>query len=75
MDDMIVRTATLQDAAHIADFNVAMALETEDYQLPRETVLSGVRNLFSHPELGFYVVAESGGKVIGCLLITKEWSD
>jgi ribosomal protein S18 acetylase RimI-like enzyme len=70
-----IRKAELRDADTIAAFNSAMALETEDKVLLPERVGAGVRRLLNDPSLGFYVVAESGGQVVGCLMITNEWSD
>ncbi len=70
-----VRRATLDDAATIAGFNAAMALETEDKVLPPETIGAGVRRFLSDEALGFYLVAEREGAVVGCLGITFEWSD
>jgi len=52
-----------------------MALETEDKVLLEEVARRGVAGLFANPSLGFYVVAEAGGEVIGALMITTEWSD
>lgn len=71
----IIRKATKQDAAEIARFNIAMALETENKKLKKSEIEPGVKALFERPELGFYMVAEHEGKVIGSLMITKEWSD
>lgn len=56
-------------------FNSAMALETERKVLMPRVIGAGVGHLLRHPELGFYLVAESGGEVIAGLLITTEWSD
>jgi ribosomal protein S18 acetylase RimI-like enzyme len=70
-----IRKATPQDAGTIADFNAAMALETEHKRLLPERIGAGVRRLIGDPSLGFYVVAERGSEVIGCLLVTNEWSD
>ena len=79
MTNIQVRQATPDDAQTIADFNAAMALETEDKILEPKVIGNGVRRLFDTPELGFYLVAESvsGTKksVIACLMITYEWSD
>lgn len=71
----LVRHATQEDLSTIADFNVAMALETENKVLDATTVLKGAGNLLSHPELGFYLVAESEGELAACLMVTFEWSD
>lgn len=70
-----IRKATENDIEIIARFNIAMAMETEEKALREETVLAGVRGLFSHPEAGFYIVAEVDHQVVGTLMITMEWSD
>ena len=73
-----VRKGTLDDAADIAAFNLAMAHETEDKALDPATIRAGVESLFERPELGFYLVAESSDSdagIVGCLMITYEWSD
>ncbi len=73
--DFSIRKAQLRDAPHIAAFNSAMALETEHKSLMPERINAGVARLISDPSLGFYVVAERDHQVIGCLLVTNEWSD
>jgi len=70
-----IRAATLDDWPILTDFNIAMAKETERRDLPREVVSSGVKRLLAKPEAGFYRVAEAGGDVVGCLMVTFEWSD
>ena len=70
-----VRKAAEADAEKIMEFNMAMALETEDKQLDPQTVGEGVRALFRHPEYGFYLIAETEGRIAGALMITNEWSD
>jgi len=52
-----------------------MALETEGRVLDEAVVSRGVAGLLANPSLGFYVVAESAGEVVGSLMITTEWSD
>lgn len=70
------RPATVDDAPKIAAFNQAMALETENKQLHPETLEAGVRQVFTQPSYGSYLVAESeAGEVVACLMITYEWSD
>jgi len=73
--EITVRLATASDAEIIVAFNRAMALETEGKVLAEEVSSRGVAGLFANPSLGFYVVAEAGGEVIGSLMITTEWSD
>jgi ribosomal protein S18 acetylase RimI-like enzyme len=69
------RIGNLEDADTIADFNIALAQETEHIQLNPLTVTRGVRSLLENPHYGFYVVAERDGIILGCLMITYEWSD
>lgn len=75
MTELRIRKATFSDANTIADFNRAMAFETEQLSLNLETVLSGVRNLMQQPDYGFYLLAETSDAVVGSLMITHEWSD
>ena len=72
---MRIRVATPDDAATLVEFNVAMARETESKQLLPEVIGAGVRALLANPACGFYVVAEEDGRLVGSLMITKEWSD
>ena len=69
------RIAVGEDAATLAGFNRAMALETESKSLPMETLLPGVEAVLRNPDHGFYVVADSGSGIAGSLLVTYEWSD
>ena len=70
----IGRAAT-EDVAAIAQFNIAMAAETEDLALDPQTVHAGVAAVVSDDRRGFYLVARSDGKAVGSLMITYEWSD
>jgi ribosomal protein S18 acetylase RimI-like enzyme len=72
---LAIRKAEPRDAGAIARFNSAMALETEGKALLPERVNPGVQRLLGDPSLGFYVVAEHGGSVVGSLMVTNEWSD
>ncbi|MCA1803762.1 MAG: GNAT family N-acetyltransferase [Rhodothermaceae bacterium] len=71
----IIRRAVESDAESIIRFNTAMALETEHKVLPEDKIRPGVSALFRKPEYGFYLVAVSGERVVGCLMVTYEWSD
>jgi GNAT superfamily N-acetyltransferase len=72
---MQVREAERTDVDALVQFNLRMAMETERKQLDREVLTAGVRAVLDHPALGFYLVAEAEGKVVGCLMVTTEWSD
>ena len=70
-----IRRAQPRDAPALIAFNRAMALETERKDLWPRVIGAGVRGLLRRPDAGFYSVAELDGRVIGALMITKEWSD
>ena len=70
-----VGRAAIEDVAAIAQFNIAMAAETEDLALDPQTVHAGVAAVVSDDRRGFYLVARSDGKAVGSLMITYEWSD
>jgi GNAT superfamily N-acetyltransferase len=72
---MIIRKAETSDISTIAEFNQAMALETEGKALSADRLFSGVAAVFDDANKGFYIVAECEGSPAGCLLITREWSD
>jgi ribosomal protein S18 acetylase RimI-like enzyme len=63
------------DADVLAQFNVALAKESENLLLDPARVKAGVAALLRDPAKGTYFVAEAGGAVVGQLLITHEWSD
>jgi len=70
-----VRPARPEDAPVIARFQILMARETEGMELDPETVGRGVAAVFADRGRGEYVIAEAGGQLLGCLLVTPEWSD
>ena len=70
-----IRRATPKDALIIAQFNFALAKETERLSLDRKRLLKGVKGLLKDTSKGFYLLALSGGRVAGQLMITYEWSD
>ena len=65
-----------RDLDSLVEFNMGIALETEGRRLDPAVLRAGIaRVLEEQPSLGFYTVAEIGGEVVGCTLITFEWSD
>ena len=72
---MIIRQATINDAAAIADFNIKMAKETEGMDLIPEVITAGVRNMIENRQMGFYLVAEEDELIQAALMVTTEWSD
>ncbi len=71
----MIRPATLTDLETLVAGNAAMALDTEQLQLDRDTLRAGVEAVLSGRVPGQYSVAELDGRVVGQLLVTYEWSD
>lgn len=75
MSTLSIRPAERRDIPAIAEWNVAMAWETEQKRLEPQVLLRGVTAVLDEPRRGFYLVAERNAKAVGCLLVTYEWSD
>ncbi|MCF8338418.1 MAG: GNAT family N-acetyltransferase [Bacteroidales bacterium] len=72
---VVVEQAHKSHIARIVDFQIAMALETENLELNREMVNRGVRAVFDDPSKGKYLVAIGNQEVVATTLLTPEWSD
>jgi len=72
---VVIRTAETRDAETITTFNLALALESEALRLDKDTVAAGVRAGLADETKARYFLAELDGRVIGQLMITREWSD
>lgn len=72
---IIIRSATMADAARIAAFNQAMALETEGKELDAQVALAGVQQALADSSRAAYYLAEVDGVVAGQTMVTLEWSD
>jgi len=72
---LIIRPAERSDALAVAEWNGAMAWETEHKRLDPNVLQRGVTAVFDEPRRGFYLIAERDGQPVGCLLVTYEWSD
>lgn len=70
-----IRKANRNDIPLIVGFQQKMAAETESLELDLNTLTKGVESVFLNPEKGFYLVAEFDGLVVGCTMLTPEWSD
>jgi GNAT superfamily N-acetyltransferase len=79
-----IREAEPADAAVLARWSRAMALETEHKVLDLETVQAGVAAGIADPLKARYFIAmqdaavagrETIGSAIGTLMLTREWSD
>jgi len=67
-----LRPATPADAAVIAAFNAAMALETEHKRLDPAMLRAGVERAIQQPEAARYFLAEIDGQVAGGIQYHEE---
>jgi len=75
MPEINIRPSTVDDAEFLVRGNAAMALETEHLSLDLDRLRNGVHALFEDPSRGLYFIAEIGGRRVGQLMLTYEWSD
>jgi GNAT superfamily N-acetyltransferase len=72
---LALREARAGDLETLVEFNLKLASETEDKTLDPATLRKGIAAVLADPTKGFYLVAEREGRVIGQLMVTREWSD
>ena len=70
-----VRDATLADLEFLVDGNAAMALETENLTLNKDTLRLGCAAMLHDRSKGFYLMADCEGVTSGQLMVTYEHSD
>jgi GNAT superfamily N-acetyltransferase len=70
-----IRIGEKKDQNFIVNAQLAMALETENLQLDRETLNSGVSHLFDNSEIGGYLIAFLKEIPVASTLMLHEWSD
>ena len=63
------------NAEEIARFQVDMALESENLALDYDRVKRGVTAVLDDANKGRYIVAKINDRMVGCLMLTQEWSD
>ena len=73
-DYTIVR-GEVDDIESIVQFQAKMAMESEGTTLNLEKVTKGVTAAMNDESKGIYWVAKVNGKVIGSLMVTREWND
>jgi GNAT superfamily N-acetyltransferase len=72
---MHIRTGGPSDLVYLVAASCAMARETEALELDSLLVCDGISNgLARAPEVQYWI-AEDGGAPVGCLYVTREWSD
>lgn len=72
---VVVRDATPADVEFIVECNCRLGDETEDKNLDRDLLTTGVRRGLSHPELCRYFIAEVAGSAVGTTMLTYELTD
>ncbi len=71
----LIRRATVADTAVVVEFNRLLARESEGKELDATLLEPGVRAGLEDPHKSWYFLAEEGGRVVGQLALTFEWSD
>lgn len=72
---MRIRNATVADVDTLTDFNCRLAQETEGKTLDAEGVRNGVSRGLKVGDEVAYFVAEVDDRIVGQLMLTREWSD
>lgn len=72
---MIIREASLKDIPWLIDFQLKLAIETEDITLDLQELTTGVHHLLKDPNKGKFYVAEAQDEIAGCLSTTYEFSE
>jgi GNAT superfamily N-acetyltransferase len=70
-----IRRAADADVPTLVEFNRRLALETEHKDLDVSVLTAGVVAGLADVDKARYFVAEDGGRVVGQLMLTREWSD
>ncbi len=70
-----IREAKQKDLSILVDFQQRLADESEGVKLDGKILSAGLQAMFDDPAKGIYYVVEEGTEIIGCHLITYEWSD
>jgi len=72
---LAIRNAVADDKSTLVAFNQALAQSTEGKVLDGERLARGVERVLADPARGRYFVADWDGEPVGCLMVTREWSD
>ena len=70
-----LRKAMVSDLTILIDFQRQLAFESEGVKLDERDLQKGMQAMFDDPSKGTYFVAEENSEVVGCHMITYEWSD
>jgi len=70
-----IQKAEVQHIDILIDFQQRLAHESEGVRLDGSTLRKGMEAMFADPGKGLYYIASDGAEVVGCHMITYEWSD
>ena len=73
--NLVIEEARIGDLNTLVEFQLKMAMETEELKLDREILIKGVKAVYEDPAKARYFVARIDVRVVGMLMITLEWSD
>lgn len=74
-DTITITPANEQDLSYMVDFQLKMALETEELKLEKSVLEAGIASALKDSSKALYFIARKGDKPVGMLMITTEWSD
>ena len=72
---MNIRASQISDLEQLVDFQITMALESENLHLNKDILQKGILSVLNDKTKGSYFVVEDESNLIASLLITYEWSD
>lgn len=70
-----IRKAHPEDISVLVEFQKLLAQETENMILHEPTLKNGIVALINDASKGSYYIAEIEGHIVGCFMITYEWSE
>ena len=70
-----IRKAEPRHIDVLIDFQQRLAMESENVVLNGDTLRKGMEAMFEDSRKGLYYIASDGDEVVGCHMITYEWSD
>ncbi|MCU0977204.1 MAG: GNAT family N-acetyltransferase [Steroidobacteraceae bacterium] len=73
--DLILRDGTASDLEFIVEANRRLALESEEVELDLGLLRPGVAAVLADRSRGRYFIAQAGGRPLGQMMLTYEWSD
>ena len=70
-----IRKAVLSDLPVLITLQQKLAFETEGVQLDPGILEKGLKAMFQDHNKGYYSLAELNNEIVGCFMLTHEWSD